>query len=341
MDGTARLSRCNARWMVCLGIAVALLGCRCPRLQTAPDEGTLTGMPAPWTGAVPLPRRSVHSDGGPTLPSATADAFLRTGLSRGGRGVGVASRHTPAARADAAGPNLLVLPMEFEGDNGAANGNANLLRLLPAYEWPRRTHWRIQHMDLITLADAPGGLTGTPGNPEPIAGPRAIGLSDITHLSFFAPTPSGSLLWGAGAALGIPTATDDVLGSGKWSAGPALRLTYRKAPWNLGFVAAQRWSFAGDSHRADTDQLLVRGAFRRQLGEHWYLVSAPIITANWNASSGDRWLVPLGGGLGRKFELAGTQWAASVQGYTNVVRPTGAPTWTIRLTLTTFISLDP
>jgi len=336
---SGRRAQC-IRMAFCLAIGLGLSGCRGPRLQTSPTEGALADVSAPWAGAVPLSRRSVRTHGEPTLPAATADAFLRTSVSRGGRGVGVAPRRAPAAPAGAVEKNLLVLPMEFEADNGAANGNANLVRLLPAYEWPRRANWRIQHMDLITLADAPGGLTGIPGNPEPIAGPRTLGLTDITHVSFFVPTPSGSLIWGAGAALGIPTATDDVLGSGKWSAGPALRLTYRKGPWNLGVLGAQRWSFAGDSNRADTDQLMLRGTFRRQLGEHWFLVSGPIITANWNASSGNRWLVPLGGGLGRKFDFAGRPWAASIQAYANVVRPTGAPTWSIRLTLTAFIPLD-
>lgn len=329
-------------WLGCLGIGLALLGCRSPRLPSPPDLQARAGGAAPQTHAAPPVVRSALTDVEFAPAPATATPFHRTVLSPGGRDAVASSRGTivgPAARGAATDPNLLLLPIEFEGDNGATNGNANLIRLLPAYEWPRRSRWRIQHLDLITLASAPGGLTGGAGNPEPVQGPRAAGLSDITHLSFYSPTPRGSILWGAGAAIGFPTATDDVLGSGKWSAGPALRLTYRKGPWNLGFVGAQRWSFAGDASRADIDQLMVRGAFRRQLGEHWYLVSAPIITANWNATSGERWLVPLGGGIGRKFNLTGRPWTASVQAYANVLRPTGAPTWSIRLTLTAIIPL--
>jgi hypothetical protein len=31
----------------------------------------------------------------------------------------------------------------------------------------------------------------------------------------------------------------------------------------------------------------------------WYLGTAPIITADWKAPKGDRWVVPVGGGVGR------------------------------------------
>ena len=36
-----------------------------------------------------------------------------------------------------------------------------------------------------------------------------------------------------------------------------------------------------------------------QLGKGWYLTSSPILTANWKASSGNVWTVPIGGGIGR------------------------------------------
>jgi hypothetical protein len=35
----------------------------------------------------------------------------------------------------------------------------------------------------------------------------------------------------------------------------------------------------------------------------WYLSSVPIITANWEASSGNTWTVPMGGGVGKLFRL--------------------------------------
>ena len=39
------------------------------------------------------------------------------------------------------------------------------------------------------------------------------------------------------------------------------------------------------------------------LDKGWYLSSSPIITANWKASNGNVWVVPVGGGVGRVFRL--------------------------------------
>ena len=42
---------------------------------------------------------------------------------------------------------------------------------------------------------------------------------------------------------------------------------------------------------------------RYQIKKGWYVTSSPIITANWQASSGNVWTVPLGGGVGRVMKL--------------------------------------
>lgn len=246
-----------------------------------------------------------------------------------------AAKHAPAADEPADGlrtpPKSFALPVEIEHDYGAENGEATIIRLLPLYSFPLNDQWRLVNVDIVTLADAPGGVPGRPGNPNIVEGEQAFGLGDWLHASFFTPENQEGFIWGAGFILGVPTATDDVLGSGKWSAGPAVRLTYRGGPWNLGMLAGQRWSFAGSSSRPDLNALIVRGTLRRQLPDNWYLVSAPIITANWDARSSQRWLVPVGGGVGRTFELWRRNWAASLQGYYNAIRPDGAPDWAIRL----------
>lgn len=224
---------------------------------------------------------------------------------------------------------FFALPAEIDFDSGAANGNANILRVMPLYTVPVFDTWKLINFTIFTAADAPGGTPAFPGDNS--FGQKA-GLSDLTHASFVTPNRSGDFIWGAGAILAMPTATDDSLGSGKWAAGPAFRFTYRTRQWNLGLVATQRWSFAGSANRADVNQLLMRGFVRRQLNEHWYFVYSPIITANWD-SPGEKWLVPVGGGVGRAFNVRGYPWAWSVQGYYNAIKPDGAPDWVARFAI--------
>jgi hypothetical protein len=223
-----------------------------------------------------------------------------------------------------------ALPFEFDGDYGAPNGNALLMRFMPLWRTPIKENWSLVHLDLITFADAPP-LPGSPINPEPVPGKKATGLSDFIHMTMYTPKPTGKLVWGVGGVVSAPTATDDALGSGKWAAGPAVRITYQGEFWTIGAIAGQRWSFAGDSDRADLSSLLIRGSIRRSLRSDWFFVSAPLINANWNAESGNRWLVPVGGGFGKTFRIGSKTWAASVQAYANLIKPKGAPDWSLRV----------
>lgn len=229
---------------------------------------------------------------------------------------------------DSAG-GYFALPVELDLDSGAANGDANILRIMPLYTFPVFKRWSLVHLDIFTMADAPGG---TPAFPGDSGLGQTKGISDFLHASFVTPKRSGNLIWGLGAMLAAPTATDESLGNGKWAAGPAFRVTYRNGPWNIGLIGGQRWSFAGSSNRAHVNQLLLRGAIRHQLTDDWYLVSAPLITANWDLP-GENWLVPLGGGIGRRFTFGRHPWAWSVQGYYNVVKPEPAPDWVFRLAI--------
>ena len=227
---------------------------------------------------------------------------------------------------------FFALPVEIDFDSGAANGDATIMRIQPLYTFPVFDKWRLIHLDVITVADAPSGLPEFPGAPPGSSGARDFGISDLLHTTLFTPKSNGNTIWGIGVNLGIPTATDDSLGSGKWAAGPAFRFVYRTELWNVGWIVGQRWSFAGSSNRSDVNQLLIRGAIRRQLGDDWYLVSAPLITSNWGLS-GEKWTVPVGGGIGRRFDIGRYPWAWSVQGYYNVIKPEPAPDWVFRFAI--------
>ena len=240
-----------------------------------------------------------------------------------------AADHTGAAEQLKEARGFFALPLELDFDSGAANGDENILRIMPLYTFPVLEKWKLVNLSIITLADAPGGIPAFPGDPG--VG-QSAGVSDLLHASFVTPHHSGYFIWGIGAMLALPTATDDSLGSGKWAAGPAVRVTYRKGPWNLGFIASQRWSFAGSDNRADVNQLLLRGAVRRQLPNDLFFVYAPLITANWD-SPGEKWLVPVGGGIGRSFKVREHPWAWSVQGYYNAIKPDAAPDWVVRFAI--------
>jgi len=124
-----------------------------------------------------------------------------------------------------------------------------------------------------------------------------FGLGDINTTLFLSPAKQGKIIWGTGPVLSFPTANDRVLGTGKWSAGPSVAALTIRGPWVVSALASDFWSYAGEDDREDVSPFLFQYFINYNLPEGWYISSAPIITANWNADSGNKWTVPFGGGI--------------------------------------------
>ena len=162
-----------------------------------------------------------------------------------------------------------------------------------------------------------------------------FGLGDIQPTFFFARTKRSKIIWGAGPALLLPTATDDNLGNGKWCAGPALVALVQPGHFTLGALVSNLWSFAGSSSRADVNTMSLQYFVNYNLQRGWFLNGGPTLSANWNAGSGNVWVVPFGGGFGRIFVLGHQAMNGSVSAYYNALRPDTLPsaTWQLRVQL--------
>ena len=57
------------------------------------------------------------------------------------------------------------------------------------------------------------------------------------------------------------------------------------------------------------------------LPKGWYLTTSPVITANWEADSDNRWTLPIGGGIGRVFKIGKQPINAQVTYYYNLDSP--------------------
>jgi hypothetical protein len=101
--------------------------------------------------------------------------------------------------------------------------------------------------------------------------------------------------------------------------------------WTLGALVNNVWSFAGQSRRPDVNQMLFQYFINYNLKKGYYITWQPTITANWEANNGGRWLVPVGGGVGRIMKLGFQPVNLTVQFYGNAVHPPGASPWGMRL----------
>jgi hypothetical protein len=182
----------------------------------------------------------------------------------------------------------------------------------------------IAYQPELARVSLPGGGSQSLGD--------AFGLGDIVYQGFFKPASSGNFSFGVGPVISFPSATDTVLGTGKLSLGPTAVGLFTRRRIVAGALINNVWSVAGDSDRQDVSFLTLQPFFNYNLDDGWFLSTAPIITANWQASGDNVWTVPVGGGFGRVFLMGKQPINMSATAFYNAIRPEGAAEWTLRLT---------
>lgn len=222
--------------------------------------------------------------------------------------------------------DLVSLPFQNNTDFGVGPQNRvrNVLNIQPVVPVDLGEDWLLINRAILPVTYQPALRPGGGDN---------FGLGDLQYTAFLSPKNDSGFVWGVGPAFRFPTATDTALGSGKWSLGPSFVALVKEGPWVVGALGQHLFSFCGDGDRREVSELLVQPFVNYNLEDGWYIVSAPIITANWMAPSGDEWTVPLGGGVGKVFYVGEQAFNASVQAYYNVEKPTGGADWTLRVQL--------
>jgi hypothetical protein len=163
-------------------------------------------------------------------------------------------------------------------------------------------------------------------------GSTASGLGNITFNGFFRPADEGKgpWVWGAGPCFQLPTRTNEALGSSQLSVGPAGLIYYNSAAFSGGLVAQNFWSLGG-SGANKVNTFSAQYIFYYNFPHAWYVESNGTITANWLSAAGNVWLVPLGGGPGKTFQVGKSKrfYSAAIQGFYNVARPEIVGTWSV------------
>jgi hypothetical protein len=120
-----------------------------------------------------------------------------------------------------------------------------------------------------------------------------FGLGDTVQSLFFSPKApaSGGWIWGVGPVLLLPTATDNLLGTDKWGAGPTAVVLKQVGYWTYGALANHIWSFAGDSDRNDINNTFVQPFASYTTPTAWSFALSAEATYDWEA---EQWNVPLG-----------------------------------------------
>ncbi len=263
------------------------------------------------------------------LRSAAAGVVLVLLTSGGARGQATDDRKGDLAQA-AANPiaDLASLPLQLNNDFGLGefDRSSSVLNVQPVVPFAGGKVITRTIIPFVWMPDISAG-----------SGTYSSGLSDISFTSFYVPS-SGSTMWGIGPVLEFPTGGSQ-RGSEKWSAGVSGVALTQPGGWTLGLLANNVWSYAGADDRAGVNKGLVQYFIVYQLGQGWYVNSAPIITVNWKADEGQRWKVPFGGGGGKLFFLGKLPINVQTQAYWYAVKPDVGPNWQWRVQVQTLFPI--
>jgi hypothetical protein len=223
----------------------------------------------------------------------------------------------------AANPLADLMSFPFQNNlninNGEFNRNTNVLNIQPVIPF---ANGKLVTRTIFPIVRIPDFSSES--------GKLTSGLSDIVFSAFYVPESSG-LMWGFGPVLELPTG-GSMRGTQKWSIGPSFVALKQTQVWTFGLLINNAWSFAGKSEAGNVNHMLLNLFVVKQMGNGWYINSAPIITADWTATGDGRWIVPLGAGGGKLVMLGGKlPLNLQTQLYYNVVRPDFGPEWQWRV----------
>lgn len=159
------------------------------------------------------------------------------------------------------------------------------------------------------------------------------GLGDISLVPYYVPDTTRDLFAGFGAALGIPSATDDTLGSEKWTAGPAAIVAKTGQPITFGGLIQHVWSYAGDGDRGDVSATTVQPFLTYLIGNGWASSLNMEASYNWEADQ-DPWVIPLSMGVSRAVNLRGKFLNVGLATIGYLDKPDYAADWELRLNVT-------
>lgn len=238
---------------------------------------------------------------GLTIALALASAVPMAAQSQEAEPAAAASPEAPAAAADdpaalakkLANPIGALISVPFQNNTdvgiGELNGSRNTMNFQPIVPFRLNDDYSLitrYIVPLITQHD----ITG--------AGTRQSGLGDTLVSGWISNAKvKNGVVWGVGGAFLLPTATDDLLGTKKWAAGPTAILLKQSNGWTYGALVNQIWSVAGDEEATDVDQMYLQPFVTYNWKSGTGLTVNTELTRNWEASTTTAFVNIMAGGL--------------------------------------------
>jgi hypothetical protein len=174
--------------------------------------------------------------------------------------------------------SLISVPFQFnynEHMNMEDTGHQTYMNFQPVIPMHLNAKWTIISRTILPTTDQINVLPGSG---------TQFGLGDTLQSFFFTPNTKDIIL-GFGPAIMLPTATQTLLGAGKWDVGPTGVVLKITGPWTIGMLGYQIWSVAGNGNRPNQSLAYLQPFIAYTTKTAWSFTVNSESTYDWKAST--------------------------------------------------------
>jgi len=170
--------------------------------------------------------------------------------------------------------SLISFPLQANWDVGIGSREAGgtTLNIQPVAPFPLTRQWNVILRVIMPLVSQPTD-----------DGLRINGMSDTVATAFLSPAHPGKVIWGAGPALLLPTATNNTLGNEQVGIGPSIVALVQPGTWTIGILWNQIWGVDGPIDRTDVNQSFFQPFANYSLGDGLVVGATIEASASWDA----------------------------------------------------------
>ncbi len=207
---------------------------------------------------------------------------------------------------------LISVPFQFNYDSGygSADGYKSYVNIQPVIPFSIGENWNLISRTILPVISQ-HDIAGKSGSQS--------GLGDITQSFFFSPKSptSDGLIWGAGPALLVPSATHSLLGAKKWGLGPSAVLLKQNDGLTYGALTNHIWSLAGHNDRRNISSTFLQPFFSYTNHKAWTFGLDTESSYDWKET---QWSVPVNFTISKvvklgsqpvSFQVGARYWAAA------------------------------
>lgn len=221
--------------------------------------------------------------------------------------------------------SLISVPFQSNWDFGIGVNEASryTMNFQPVVPLSLSEDWNLIIRTIFPVIDAESPAPGIPD---------ASGLGDIVQSFFFSPIdPVDGWIVGAGPVFLYPSATETLLGTEQWAAGPTAVVLKQEGPWSYGALANHLWTYAGDETRSDVNATFLQPFVSYITPSKTTYSLNSESTYDWERG---QWTAPLNVVVSQLLKVGSQPAQVSLGARYYVEGPDGGPEWGIRAAVT-------